>query len=131
MAHKQSAKRVDAIKAQVDRDKEELKQLLELRRKYQLSALSRDPLLSSSGSKVSQASLSLEKLFVITLDYQNPKIAFPQGEHISLIKEAEALSAHSLMLEVSLMKKVIVHAHNKQDGSFLSLHFHPRLKHMA
>jgi hypothetical protein len=35
------------------------------------------------------------------------------------------------MLEVSLMKKVIVHAHNKQDGSFLSLHFHPRLKHLA
>jgi hypothetical protein len=35
------------------------------------------------------------------------------------------------MLEVQIMKKVIVHTHNKQDGSFLSLHFHPRLKQLA
>jgi hypothetical protein len=47
------------------------------------------------------------------------------------MKEYESLTSHSLMLEVQIMKKVIVHTHNKQDGSFLSLHFHPKLKHLA
>ncbi len=47
------------------------------------------------------------------------------------MKEYESLTTHSLMLEVQIMKKVIVHTHNKQDGSFLSLHFHPRLKQLA
>jgi hypothetical protein len=34
------------------------------------------------------------------------------------------------MLELTLMKKVIVHAHTKND-SFLQLHFHPRIKQLA
>lgn len=60
--------------------------------------------MASSGIKASQASLSLDKLFVITLEFQNPKFDFPASHgatELSLLKnEVKALSEHSLMLEV-------------------------------
>lgn len=117
----QTEKRVSLIKTQVEQDKQEFRELLELRKKYQLAALSKDPLLASKSSAIAG-----DRLFVITLDFQNPKPALAKAA----LKEIEALQSHSLMLEVQLMKKVIVHAVAKND-SCLSLHFHPRLKQLS
>ena len=83
------------IKQQVLRDKQEFKELLDLRRKYQLSALSKDPLLSSASKSV-----QLDRLFVITLEFQNPKFTFPQKTAKQAKAEVEILTNHSLMLEV-------------------------------
>lgn len=63
----QCQKRVGEVKQQVSRDKLEFKQLLELRKKYQLTSLSKDPLLALS--KQSQQSLPLDRLFVINLEF--------------------------------------------------------------
>lgn len=95
MVKEQTSKRIEMIKQQVLRDKQEFKELLDLRRKYQLSALSKDPLLSSASKSV-----QLDRLFVITLEFQNPKFTFPQKIAKQAKTEVEMLTNHSLMLEV-------------------------------